>query len=75
MLRDGHPEPEITWYRGPHGEPVRTNPKSHRVLLPGSLFFLKVALGKKDQDGGVYWCVASNAAGSARSQNATLTIL
>jgi len=66
----------IEWFR--EGEPVRTapdDPTSHRILLPdGSLFFLKAVQTKKDTDAGVYWCVAANKHGVARSNNATLDI-
>jgi hypothetical protein len=45
------------------------------MLLPdGSLFLLRAMQGRRGQDGGVYYCVASNAEGVARSKNATLVI-
>jgi roundabout axon guidance receptor 2 len=71
---DGVPQPEVTWYR--EGEPLE--PRGHRLVLPdGALFFLRVTQSRGPAsrgDAGTYWCVARNAAGQARSRNATLTV-
>ncbi|XP_045107722.1 LOW QUALITY PROTEIN: roundabout homolog 2-like [Portunus trituberculatus] len=73
---EGKPQPVIRWFKD--GQVVRTSPgdpKSQRVLLPtGSLFFLRVVHGRKEDDAGVYWCQASNQVGVVRSNNATLEI-
>ncbi|CAL4087767.1 unnamed protein product, partial [Meganyctiphanes norvegica] len=73
---EGKPTPVIRWYKD--GNMVRTSPgdpKSQRVLLPtGSLFFLRVVHGKKDDDAGSYWCQATNEVGTVTSNNATLEI-
>ncbi|CAL4060527.1 unnamed protein product, partial [Meganyctiphanes norvegica] len=73
---EGKPPPTITWFKD--GELVRTSPgdpKSQRVLLPtGSLFFLRVVQGKKEDDQGTYLCQAANHVGTAVSNNATLEI-
>ena len=65
---DGDPEPDITWYKDGHQFPSPDRPDV--MLLDGSLFFLDV----NHRDVGVYWCVARNSEGSAKSLNATLTI-
>jgi len=73
---DGLPEPDIKWYKDGVLVPTApASPKSHRVILPtGSLFFLRVIHSKKEQDGGTYWCEATNVVGTSRSRNATLTV-
>jgi len=48
---------------------------SSRILLPGGdLFFLRVVQTRKENDAGVWWCLARNSHGWARSRNATLTV-
>ena len=73
---EGKPEPKIDWFKdGEKLDLTSPDSKTHRVVnLAGSLFFLRVAHGKKEQDDGVYWCVATNQAGSATSRNATLHV-
>ncbi|RWS31646.1 roundabout 1-like protein [Leptotrombidium deliense] len=68
---EGNPTPTIEWYKD--GEKVRNT--GNRMMLPsGSLFFLHVIHNKRDADTGVYWCVARNEVGKARSRNASLAI-
>ncbi|CAL1527760.1 unnamed protein product [Lymnaea stagnalis] len=73
---EGDPPPEITWYR--NGEKVITNKddaSSHRLLLTGELFFLRIIHSKNQKpDVGTYYCNATNVHGSAISRNATLQI-
>ena len=67
---------KIRWFRdGQHVEIAHEDPRSHRLLLPsGSLFFLRVAASRRDNDAGTYWCVGTNSHGATRSRNATLTV-
>lgn len=67
----GFPEPKVAWYKD--GTPVRSS--EHRMILPaGSLFFLRVAHGRRESDAGTYWCMATNSYGRTRSRNATLQV-
>ncbi|XP_065557817.1 roundabout homolog 2-like [Artemia franciscana] len=73
---EGNPDPVITWFKD--GETIFPNSgdsRSHRILLPGgALFFLAVTHSRRESDSGVYWCLARNSVGSARSKNATLIV-
>ncbi|KZS08387.1 putative Roundabout 2 [Daphnia magna] len=80
---DGYPTPVIEWYRdgefiissSSNSASSTTSTASSRILLPGgALFFLRVVHSRKENDAGVYWCLARNSQGVARSRNATLTI-
>ncbi|XP_055865507.1 roundabout homolog 1-like isoform X5 [Biomphalaria glabrata] len=73
---EGSPPPEIIWYK--NGEKVNTSkddPASHRLLLPGELFFLRIIHSKSlKPDIGTYYCNATNIYGSAISRNASLIL-
>ncbi|XP_075675616.1 protein sax-3-like isoform X4 [Dermatophagoides pteronyssinus] len=68
---DGDPEPVIDWYRD--NELVKKSP-NHIYLNNGDLFILKVMNYRKEKDTGVYYCLARNINGKARSHNATIEI-
>lgn len=70
---DGHPQPEVRWYRD--GRPVDVATSVRKALLPdGSLLFLEASQGKRDSDSGTYWCIAHNAFGEAVSRKANLVV-
>ncbi|CAL4090996.1 unnamed protein product, partial [Meganyctiphanes norvegica] len=69
----GRPKPKITWFKD--GKLFHHETTGRHVLLDkGDLFFLRVLQTKKDNDTGVYWCVASNTVGKVASRNATLEV-
>ena len=70
---EGTPAPIITWFHD--GQRVDPMTSGHRMVLPdGSLFFLSARHGRREQDGGVYECVAENAEGKVVSNEAVLTV-
>ncbi|KAM9348952.1 roundabout homolog 4 [Symphorus nematophorus] len=71
---DGSPKVTIEWLH--NGQPLETAGQLQPlVLLEGSLFFLSVGGGRRDQSHeGIYACVARNSVGTATSRNASLYI-
>ncbi|KAH9522455.1 Roundabout 1, partial [Dermatophagoides farinae] len=68
---DGDPEPVIDWYRD--NELVKKS-SNHIYLNNGDLFILKVMNHRKERDTGIYYCLARNIHGKARSHNASIEI-
>jgi hypothetical protein len=77
---EGDPEPVIEWYH--NGQLIRSSTNT-RTTMGGSIQFLDVRpnVGPEDagqqqqqSDAGVYYCLAKNQFGQARSRNATLQV-
>eukprot|EP00794_Sanderia_malayensis_P010863 gene10863-12018_t len=68
----GTPTPTVTWYK--NGQPLVFSSRIKK-LQDNSLYFEKVRKSSRRSDEGIYWCVAKNANGEARSRNATITVL
>ncbi|XP_043241090.1 roundabout homolog 2-like [Amphibalanus amphitrite] len=67
---EGEPTPIVSWFKD--GRPLVPGEGPERFFLHGNtLYFVEV---RKEDDAGVYWCVAANRHGEARSRNATLQI-
>ncbi len=68
----GDPKPIITWYKD--GDAVSLGGKV-KQLQDGTLYFERVRKSSRRSDSGVYWCIAKNSNGDARSINATVTVI
>ncbi|KAH9426912.1 Roundabout 1 [Dermatophagoides pteronyssinus] len=71
---DGNPKPIIEWYK----DNVKIEQSSsHPIIMADgeTLFFLHVNTRKGEHsDTGIYYCLARNEVGKARSNNATLDV-
>lgn len=82
---DGQPEPSIEWYH--NGQLIKAS-KHSRTTMGGSIQFLDIRppssfinsnintnINKQDQsDTGIYYCLAKNSLGQAKSRNASLQV-
>ena len=72
---EGEPEPSIDWYH--NGHLIKTSTHS-RTTMGGSIQFLDIRPGPstptRPSDTGVYYCLARNSLGQARSRNASLQV-
>lgn len=72
---EGEPEPTIEWY---HNEQL-VRQSSARTTLGGSIQFLDIRPNQfkpnsRQSDAGIYYCLARNSAGQAKSRNASLQV-
>lgn len=77
---EGEPEPSIEWYH--NGQLIKASTHS-RTTMAGSIQFLDIrpptptstaTSNSKPSDTGIYYCLARNSLGQARSRNASLQV-
>lgn len=68
----GSPEPKIEWFKD--GKKLLIDPTRQMLLPNGDLLLLSVTSTRRESDGGIYCCEASNELGVAKSRNATLKV-